>query len=166
MVVLLLLVTLPACAGQPGGAEPVGADDAEVGVSGADSAPTQRSGTPARPGGPDGPVGTTAPTGPQPDDAARLHPDAVDRRRLPWNRVEVLGPRTLRVHLVLGAPPCSVLAAVEVDETPQQVRIATFEGREPGADCDGPVPPLGAPRHLDVTLDDPLDGREIVDDVR
>lgn len=157
MLTLLVAIALPACSGQSGGADPAppgaGPDGPDAGADGAGS-------------GPDVPVGTPAPTSAVPDDRAQVHADAVRRRALPWSRVEVLGPSTLRVHLVLGAPPCSVLAEVQVVETPQHVRIGVLEGQKPGADCDGPVPPLAAPRYVDITLDAPLDGREIIDAAR
>ena len=87
---------------------------------------------------------------------------AVPVRPLSWSRVEQVGPQRLRVHFVSGAPPCSVLAGVEVTETSSTVEIRLVEGREPDADCDGPVPAIGAPRYTTVELDEPVGERSII----
>jgi hypothetical protein len=61
-----------------------------------------------------------------------------------------------------GIAPCFVLDRYTVDETPQQVRIALFAGREPGRD-DVACAELARQYEVKVPLDAPLGTRTVVD---
>ncbi len=132
-----------------------GADDAPVGAGGAEPVDDDVSGPILpEPGDPD----AIDPTAPSPADVVE---GAVPLRQLDAT-AEVVGPRTVRVSFVLGLAPCSVLAGVEVVESDEAVQISAIEGREPGADCSGPQPPIAAHRFVDVETAAPIGDRTVL----
>ena len=70
--------------------------------------------------------------------------------------------RTLTIDFVGGVEPCYVLDRVEVDYGVDAVTVTLYDGHEPGA---GEVAciDIGILERVIVELDEPLDGRAIVD---
>ncbi len=70
--------------------------------------------------------------------------------------------RTVTVDFVTGVAPCSVLDHVDVSYGADAVTITLFEGHDPGAGMVA-CPAIAVFERTIVTLDQPLDGRAIVD---
>ena len=70
--------------------------------------------------------------------------------------------RTVTVDFVTGVAPCSVLDHVDVSYGADAVTITFFEGHDPGAGIVA-CPAIAVFERTIVTLDQPLDGRVIVD---
>jgi hypothetical protein len=122
-----------------------------------------RSAGPAVPG-PNSPV-TSSPVspGPVPSPTPRVlepEPGLVDVRAQPWDSSEVLAPRSVQVMFYGGVEACYGLDRVEVRERPDRVAITVFVGRKPQAEVCIDLAELQAVR---VTLDEPVEDREIVD---
>jgi len=79
-----------------------------------------------------------------------------------FRRAEVLNDRTLRIHYESGVEPCSVLDRVEVDYRPSQIAVSLFEGSDP-AFKDAVCIMIAQFKAVDVPLDQPVNGRTIVD---
>lgn len=77
-----------------------------------------------------------------------------------WDTVEVLTERSLRVRFLARREECNALDRVEVRETHRMVAITLFEGWRPGVES---CHDAGGWKAVDVTLEAPLGGREIVD---
>jgi hypothetical protein len=69
---------------------------------------------------------------------------------------------TVTVDFVSGVEPCSVLDRVEVRYGADTVTITLFEGHDPSAG-DVACIDIGVFKRVVVTLDQPLDGRTILD---
>lgn len=113
---------------------------------------------------PDEPIGTPVPPPPTPPEPS---PQVVERRdglveirARPWEDVEVLSPRRLRVLFWSGVEECYGLDRVEVEETDHIVTITLFEGRVPEAEV---CIEIAVWKAVDVRLDAPAGDREIVD---
>jgi hypothetical protein len=121
----------------------------------------------ARPGAPapDSPVTASPvdPNSPIPSPTPKLvEPQAglTDVRPQPWESVEPLGPRTLQVAFYSGVHECYGVDRVEVDYRSKVVAVTLFIGRVPGNQVCVEIAEYQA---VEVELDEPLGGREIVD---
>ena len=117
--------------------------------------------------GPDASVGFT----PCPDDEAPvIHPRVVeptpgmaDVHARPFDTAVVgVDGRTVNVDFTSGVEPCAVLDHIDVSYGADAVTITLFEGHDPSA---GEVAciAIGVFKRTIVTLDQPLDGRMVVD---
>ncbi len=79
-----------------------------------------------------------------------------------WRRAEVLDDRTVRIHYESGVAPCSVLDRVEVDYRASEIAIGLFEGSDP-AFKNAACIMIAQFKAVDVTLDQPVNGRAIVE---
>jgi hypothetical protein len=79
-----------------------------------------------------------------------------------WEKVVTKDPNTLEVFYWGGVAPCSVLDHVKVDYGEARVAVTLFEGSDLDA---GRVvcPEMAVYKKVVVQLDEPLDGRRIVD---
>lgn len=124
-------------------------------------------GEPSAPQPTDVPVGTslprpsTRPPAMQPNAVSVTH-EAVDLAPLPVSRFEIVDERVVRAHFTAGAPPCSVLGRVTVEESATALTVTLFEGRLPDADCDR-EPQLASQNVTTVRLPSPLAGRLLID---
>lgn len=116
---------------------------------------------------PDDPVSTPAPKPPEPDQepsaqVVEPRPGMSDVRPIGWSDYELLNERLVRVFFTSGVEPCYVLDRVEVQYQPGQVVVTLFQGREPGS-ANVACIEIAVSKAVDVTLDEPLGGRPIVD---
>jgi hypothetical protein len=144
-------------------------------VGGEPAQPSPGTGTPVQPcgttvtngTGPDASVGFT----PCPDDESPvIHPQVVeptpgmaDVHARPFDTAAVRDDgRTVNVDFTSGVEPCAVLDHVDVSYGADAVTITLFEGHDPSA---GEVAciAIGVFKRTIVTLDQPLEGRAIVD---
>ncbi|MFT4293977.1 MAG: hypothetical protein QM582_01025 [Micropruina sp.] len=113
--------------------------------------------------------GPLSPPSDAPTSPNRVTPEPISAaRKQAFSKAEAVpGTSTVRVEgLLVGGPPCAVLGTPEVRETSSQVTITLWVGARQGAPCDGPQPAMEFPFVLDVTLDQPLGGRAVVDGAR
>jgi hypothetical protein len=111
---------------------------------------------------PDSPV-TSTPGTPAPGPTAVAvspRPGLVDVRPHPWDRFEVVDPRTLRLEFYGGVEECEGVDRVEVDQAPDTVTVTLFTGRVPTAEVCIEIAVL---KRIDVELSTPLAGRDVVD---
>jgi hypothetical protein len=86
--------------------------------------------------------------------------DLLDVEARSWDRSDRLSDHAVRVRFLSSPEECRGLARVDVEETPERVIITLFEGSVPGVEtCVG----LGVLKAVDVRLEAPLSGREIID---
>ena len=107
--------------------------------------------------------GTEPPTVPNPK-AGRVtpDPDAVDARPSAFEKIEILDERTLRVFFYQGVAPCSLLQRVDVEYGTETIGITLFVGRAETNE-DVACIEIAVRNWVDVELDEPIDGRKIVD---
>jgi hypothetical protein len=79
-----------------------------------------------------------------------------------WRRAEVVNDRLVRVHYESGVAPCSVLDRVEVEYRPSEIAVSLFEGNDP-AFRDAVCIMIAQFKAVDVALDQPVNGRAIVE---
>lgn len=123
------------------------------------------------PGGADEPVSTTVdpadPTGPTDPEPEVVEPtgNANDVHRIDWQELRDVDDGDDRTHLVTfwgGVAPCFVVDHVDVEEAPEQVTITVFAGSAPEAEGQACIE-LAKHMAVEVTLDEPLGDREVVD---
>jgi hypothetical protein len=92
----------------------------------------------------------------------RVRPRAglVDVRPVPWEKVDVLDQSTLDVQFYNGVEECHGLDRVDVDYSRDAVTVTVYVGRVPGAGVCIEIAELKVTR---VNLDEPLNGRKILD---
>jgi hypothetical protein len=174
--VLLVAIVLTSCARMAHGVE----------AGGGGSAPGQTE--PGSPGGPSvgggtsgAPCGTPVVSGSGPDGTVAITPCRSTEGPMPLPQVVEPDPgmadvhpirfehavvgdddRTVSVDFWAGVSPCSVLDHVDVSYADAAVTITLYEGHDPAA---GQVacPEIAMQKRVVVTLDQPLDGRKIVD---
>ena len=78
------------------------------------------------------------------------------------DKTEVRGDKTIRVYFYGGVEPCSVLDSVQVDETKTTITITLRSGSDP-AQPDAMCIQIAKYKAVDVTLDEPVGDRKIVD---
>jgi hypothetical protein len=116
---------------------------------------------------PDTPVTSTPgpdPTGPIKGGAQRVEPrpGTDNPRPSAFTKVKELDEQSLRVFFYQGVAPCSVLDRVEVEYGTETIGITLFVGSQP-TDEDVACIELAVYNYVDVDLDEPIDGRRIVD---
>lgn len=115
---------------------------------------------------PDQPVSTPAgPGSPGTEPGYQLvqpRPGMIDVRPIPWTDYEVLDDRTIRVFFTSGVEPCYVLDRVEVAYNPDTVTVTLYQGTAPDA-RDTACIEIAVEKAVDVTLEEPLGGRTVVD---
>lgn len=102
---------------------------------------------------------------PQPNGGAQRvtpKPGMSDVRPSAYEKVKVLSERELRVFFYQGVAPCSVLDRVEVEYGTKTIGLTLFVGHEKTKE-DVACIELAVYNFVDVTLDEPIDGRKIVD---
>jgi hypothetical protein len=102
--------------------------------------------------------GATIPT-PTPK-RVRPRSGLVDIRPVPWDRVSVVDQSTLDVQFYNGVEECYGLDRVDVEYSEDAVTVTAYVGRVPGARVCIEIAELQVVR---VTLDEPLNGRKILD---
>ncbi|MGQ0678757.1 MAG: hypothetical protein ACT4OM_03705 [Actinomycetota bacterium] len=135
---------------------------AGLGIAGANmkandsESPEQRKADPSSgvpvPGGDDGPPRLVEP-----------RPGMLNLIKTSWDRVEVLGERTVRVHFVGGQEPCQVLDHVEVEYRRTEILITLHEGSDPEAGGNLICESIGLFKAVDVELDEAPKDRTFVD---
>lgn len=165
-----------------GGDKPDDRNEATPSPAGStEPSPSQVDPTPGLPGvapSPEPPAPPVAPPAPGPappapapaiPDPPGYQPAMVNPRagmdnvhRMSWRRAEVLNDRTLRIHYESGVEPCSVLDRVEVDYRTSEIAVSLFEGSDP-AFKDAVCIMIAQFKAVDVPLDQPVNGRKIVD---
>ena len=146
---LVALLLLGACGSEPGPSTTPGGPDAE------------------QPTSPDDVVSSTPSTdpGPQPNGGAQKvtpKPGMADVRAHAYEKVKIRGERKLRVFFYQGVPPCSVLDRVDVEYGTKTIGITLQVGHEETKE-DVACIELAVYNFVDVALDEPVDGRKIVD---
>jgi hypothetical protein len=116
---------------------------------------------------PDEPVGSGPIDGRPPDGNGPIlvepRPGMVDVRARPFDTATVgSDDRTVTIDFTSGIEPCAVLDRVDVRYGSEAVTITLFEGRDPTAG-DVACIEIAVFKRVIVHLDEPLDGREIVD---
>jgi hypothetical protein len=114
---------------------------------------------------PDAPVSSSPvdPSSPVPSPTPKLvepQPGLTDVRPQPWESVEPLDARTLQVAFYSGVHECYGVDRVDVDYRSKVVAVTLFIGRVPGNQVCVEIAEYQA---IEVELDEPLGGREIVD---
>ena len=89
----------------------------------------------------------------------------TDVRPQRFEKVKVLDDSTVRVFFYQGVAPCSVLDRVDVEYGAQTVGLTLQIGSDP-SDQDTACIEIAVYNYVDVELDEPLDGRKIVDGAR
>lgn len=89
-------------------------------------------------------------------------PGMANLHRVNWRRADVVNERMVRVHFETGVAPCSVLDHVEVQYRPAEIAISLFEGNDP-AMPDAVCIMIAQFKTVDVALDEPVNGRRLVD---
>ncbi|MGH2735240.1 MAG: hypothetical protein ACRDKZ_06660 [Actinomycetota bacterium] len=147
LLVLLLAATLLAAAcGSPGG---------ESGAGGGGDAGA----------GPDTPVTSSPrPRDPMPNSGGpmRVEPrdGLVDVRPVRFEKAEIKDENTVEIQFFDGVEECYGVDRVEVGYAPEEITVTLFPGREPEAEM---CIELAVLKSVEVALDEPLDGRKIVD---
>ena len=173
---LILGIVLTSCARMAngfeaggGGSAPGQTEPGSPGGTGAGGgAGGQPCGTPVASGsGPDGTVAFTpcrSTEGPLPrPQVVEPEPGMADVRPIRFEHAAVGDDdRTVSIDFWSGVAPCSVLDHVDVSYGDAAVTITLYEGHDPAA---GQVacPAIAMQKRVVVTLDQPLDGRKIVD---
>jgi hypothetical protein len=107
--------------------------------------------------------GSTSPQeGPQ---TVTPRPGMINVRPTAWQEAEALDDRTVRVLFSSGVEPCYVLDHVTVDYGADEVAITLYQGSDPHY-ADAVCIQIAINKVTEVTLDEPLAGRAIVDGSR
>jgi hypothetical protein len=88
-------------------------------------------------------------------------PGMADVRPRPFDRAMLNDDGTVTILFTSGVEPCAVLDHVDVDEG-DQVTITLYEGHDPDAGHVACIE-IAVLKSVTITLDHPLDGRDIVD---
>ena len=89
-------------------------------------------------------------------------PGMADVRARPFDRAMLNDDGTVTILFTSGVEPCAVLDHVTVDEGDAAVTITLYEGHDPDAG-DVACIEIAVLKSVTITLDHPLDGRDIVD---
>ena len=120
---------------------------------------------------PDSPVSSTPDpnaTLPPGDRAQKVkpRPGMADVRAVGWDKAKPSASgRSLRVTYWSGVEPCNVLDRVKVDYSASKITVTLFEGHDPDAG-DVACIEIALLKVVKVALDEPVDGRKIVDGAR
>jgi hypothetical protein len=115
---------------------------------------------------PDTPVASEPDPGPEPSSGPKVVeprpgmmgviPSAYDSATIGQDDV------TLTITFWGGVEPCSVLDHVDITEGPRAVTVTLYVGSDPNAG-DVACPELAMLKQVSMTLNHPLDGRDVVD---
>jgi hypothetical protein len=119
---------------------------------------------------PDTPVSSTPggdPTGPVKSGAQRVEPQPgmVDVRPYRFEQAKLISGNRVRIFFYQGVPPCSVLDRVDVQYREASIEVTLQVGRDQ-TDEDTACIELAVYNYVDVELEEPHDGRPIVDGSR
>jgi hypothetical protein len=119
---------------------------------------------------PDAPVSSTPdddPTGPVKSGAQRVEPQPgmVDVRPYRFEQAKLISGNRVRIFFYQGVPPCSVLDRVDVQYREASIEVTLQVGRDQ-TDEDTACIELAVYNYVDVELEEPHDGRRIVDGSR
>jgi hypothetical protein len=92
-------------------------------------------------------------------------PGMADVRARGFDRAIVNEDGTVTILFVSGVEPCAVLDHVDVASSDAAVTITLFEGHDPSAG-DVACIEIGVLKSVTITLDRPVDGRQILDGAR
>jgi hypothetical protein len=88
--------------------------------------------------------------------------NTADARPVRWDQAKVIAPQVVRIYYTSGVAPCAVLDHVRVRYTADTVQITLFQGHLPD-DKPQMCPMIARRVYVDVTLDRPVDNRQITD---
>ena len=155
---LSLLVAVMVLSGAACGSPSDGTAGSGDGLTSAPATSDPESPVSSSPGGTDpNPAPGASPVEPQ--------PGQDDVRPVGWESAKPIGDRTVRVKFWSGVEPCNVLDRVETEYGPKSVTITLYEGHTP-TDEDVACIELALLKQTTVELEEPLDGRKIVDGAR
>ena len=154
MIPWLLLVTLVACGTSPdGGVSSTVPGGGSSGNTGSDAPVTM---TP----GPGGDIGGGR------AQRVRPRPGMADVRPVGWDKArQTPDGRKLRITYWSGVEPCNVLDRVDVAYGPDEIVVTLYEGHDPEAE-DVACIEIAVKKVVVVALEQPVDGRRIVDGAR
>lgn len=89
-------------------------------------------------------------------------PGMTNVHPIPWRKAEPLSDRTVRVVFDSGVEPCYVLDHITVDYLADSMVITLYQGSDSGSEHTACIQ-IAVQKTTDVTLDQPLGGRTIVD---
>lgn len=93
----------------------------------------------------------------------RPRPGMADVRRVPWEAArQIPDGRHLRIVYWSGVEPCNVLDHVEIEYTPEEITVTLYEGSDP-EQPDAVCIEVALRKVVRVALEEPIDGRKIVD---
>jgi hypothetical protein len=81
-----------------------------------------------------------------------------------WEEARIIDDDTVKLFFWSGVEPCHVLDRVDVDYGAKKVGITIYQGTGLNA-ADKPCIELAVLKAVEVDLDEPLDGRKIVDGI-
>lgn len=112
---------------------------------------------------PDGDPGDTEPGRPQ---RVRPRSGMADLRQVGYETArQTPSGRSLRITYWSGVEPCNVLDHVDVSYDAEKITVTLFEGHDPDAD-DVACIEIALRKVVRVPLEEPVDGRKIVDGAR
>lgn len=124
---------------------------------------------PSSSAGPDDPVSLTPEPGSDVHDVGgrgeRVRPrrGMADLRRVPWEKArQASSGRALRVTYWSGVEPCNVLDHIEVAYSATKITVTLYEGHDP-EQADVACIEIALLKTVVVKLEEPVDGRKIVD---
>jgi hypothetical protein len=88
--------------------------------------------------------------------------DSLDPTPSHWDEVEIIDGDTIKVYFYSGVEPCHVLDHVDLDYGAKKVRVTLYQGTGENA-ADKPCIELAVHKAVEIDLDEPLDGRRVVD---
>lgn len=151
-VLLAVVFTVGACGTAEQGAAPGGGGGA-ISPSGVD---------------PESPVSSTPdPNAPPPGESraqrVRPRPGMADLRPVAWEKArQTPSGRALRVTYWSGVEPCNVLDHVDVEYSASKITVTLYEGHDPD-EADVACIEIALLKAVVVRLEEPVDGRKIVD---
>ena len=90
-------------------------------------------------------------------------PGQEDVRPIGWNSADKgMDDQTLTINYISGVEPCYVLDHIDVEYSDEKVTVTLFEGHSP-SDEEQACIELAVYKAVVVELDEPLDGRKVVD---
>lgn len=98
------------------------------------------------------------------DKALVVDPQPISGTALPshWEEARIIDDDTVKLFFWSGVSPCHVLDRVDVDYGAKKVGITIYQGTGLNA-ADKPCIELAVLKAVTVDLDEPLDGRKVVD---
>jgi hypothetical protein len=90
-------------------------------------------------------------------------PGQDDVRPIGWDSADKgKDDQTLTINYISGVEPCYVLDHIDVEYSAKKITITLFEGHTPGEE-DTPCIELAVYKATVLKVDEPIDGRKIVD---